>query len=85
MSNIIEDSEFESYVKRIQTYDYFLGGEFGINNIPIKNITDRTRFLYDKINEILITQNSILTNATNLCQEIQRIKQERSFYLLWTV
>ncbi|MCI4410016.1 MAG: hypothetical protein JHC26_13070 [Thermofilum sp.] len=78
MSNIVENSEFASYVKRIQTYDYFLGGQNGINNSPIQNLADRTKFLYDKINEISVIQNSVLTDAVNLCQEIQEIFDKRS-------
>jgi hypothetical protein len=50
MTNISEISQFDTNVQRYDLLDPVLGNDSGESNIPIKQLANRTRFLYDYVN-----------------------------------
>jgi hypothetical protein len=52
MANLPEISEFTAGVYQIETTDPVLGGVDGITNVPLKALTNRTKFLKDRVDEL---------------------------------
>lgn len=49
MANLPESSIFEPNIYRLETVDPVLGGASGISNLQAKQLTNRTRYLYDQL------------------------------------
>lgn len=52
MANLPERSEFDEGVYQIELTDPVIGGPNGISNRPIRNLVNRTRWLYDQITSL---------------------------------
>jgi hypothetical protein len=50
MANLPEMSTFEDAVYQLELVDYIEGGVRGVHNIPLRQITNRTRWLFDRAN-----------------------------------
>jgi hypothetical protein len=64
MANLDESSIFEDYVYQIELTDYIEGGRDGIHNLPLKQLTNRTRWLYDRMQYITDNYRYILPTAS---------------------
>jgi hypothetical protein len=49
MANLAEYEHFDQNVYRIELQDYIVGGPLEIHNKPLKQLTNRTRWLYEEI------------------------------------
>lgn len=49
MANLTETSTFDAGVYQIETTDPVQGGASGIINAPLKNLANRTKYLFDQL------------------------------------
>ncbi len=66
MANQPEVSEFTSGIYQLEPTDPVQGGEGGIDNLPLKQLANRTRWLYDRVSDLFVKQFYALTGATTL-------------------
>lgn len=55
MTNLPETSNFDAGVYEIQTTDPVIGGPSGISNAAAQNLANRTRWLYNTVQSILVS------------------------------
>lgn len=49
MANLTEISHFDSGVTQIEVTEYIEAGVEGIHNVPLRQLTNRTRWLFDRM------------------------------------
>lgn len=66
MANLTETSTWESGIYRIETTDAVIGGEDGISNKGIKQLANRTKYLYDRADDNDVAVSALDTRIDTL-------------------
>jgi hypothetical protein len=78
VANLPEISNFDP-VYRVETFDYIGGGLEGTQNKPIRNLVNRTRWLKERMEKLIIDVDYILPPATR--ETLGGIKAGFGFYM----
>jgi hypothetical protein len=65
MANLAETSAWESGIYQIETTDPVVGGADGISNVQAKQLANRTKYLYDALDELQALAEGIDEEAQN--------------------
>jgi hypothetical protein len=65
MANLAETSTWESGIYQIETTDPVVGGADGISNVQAKQLGNRTKYLYDAVDELQTLADGIDEEAQN--------------------